>query len=448
MKSRSLLLSSCFALALVGAAQAAPFSGTLPCGEEGFVVHAFDLEDASQIELLMSSDEIDSYLRLFAVGEGEGPGRMNLVAEDDDGGGGLNSLISMRLQPGSYRLVASSFDGEGGAYQLSGRKFKAGPMELVHSVIGDLADGKKLKGDAAPADGMLGDRTLYEVRINLPNAGRLQVDVLALDQTDALLLLTDAEGTMIAMNDDELTIQHSRVTEDLEAGDYIAWVTTSSDSAPAAGEFVLNATFRVIEDQADLQLRLAPEDAKDIVELMEGGEVAGDWRGEEVPGFELPVVGGNQMVSLEDLRGRLVLLDFWEPWCAPCLQTMPHLDRLQRELGESHKLTVIGIGSSAPDRLQAEIERLGVSYQQVHDPGGATAQAYGVTAIPRMILVGPEGVAYADLTGAHSYEALLRLIESVAQGDEPGRIGGAAAGAIIGAGVEGFIRELEIRQLR
>ncbi len=421
MKFPKIFLASSLSLAFAWAAGAEPISGTLPDGEDAAVIYAFEIDQARHVELRMSSDEIDSYLYLFAVGEGEGPERLTLVGEDDDGGGGLDSRIAQALEPGEYRLVARSFGGEGGPFEVAARTFKAGPIELLTSVVGDMTKARPAPAGGDPAVEVFGPRPAFPVRIGVLKAGRLQVDVLAVDDMDALLLLTDTNGEVLDVNDDALAMEHSRIIQDVTPGEYTAWVTVSFEDAPHVGEFLLNATFRVVEDDSPLPLREAPEDADDIVEWLSGefgGVVGNSWSGEEVPGFELATVAGDDRIALDDLRGRMVLLDFWEPWCQPCLHTMPHHERLHRELQESHKLTVIGIVSDEPDRVRDVVERQRTSYLQLHDPDSATARAYGVTAIPRLVLVGPDGVALADLTGSQSYEQLLAMVNAGAQGVE------------------------------
>ena len=64
--------------------------------------------------------------------------------------------------------------------------------------------------------------------------------------------------------------------------------------------------------------------------------------GDIAPSFSLPVLGELQTVSLSDLRGKVVYLDFWASWCGPCRISLPQMVELQAELG-SDQFEVIAI---------------------------------------------------------------------------------------------------------
>ncbi|MGZ9275075.1 MAG: TlpA family protein disulfide reductase, partial [Nitrospira sp.] len=60
------------------------------------------------------------------------------------------------------------------------------------------------------------------------------------------------------------------------------------------------------------------------------------------PDFTLPTLEGGAM-SLTDLQGKVVMLNFWGTWCAPCAAEMPDLDALQRQYGKAHDFVVLGV---------------------------------------------------------------------------------------------------------
>ncbi len=99
--------------------------------------------------------------------------------------------------------------------------------------------------------------------------------------------------------------------------------------------------------------------------------------------------------SLSDYigKGAYVLVDFWASWCGPCRQAMPELKSVVKKHPD---LKVVGIAvSDELDKTKAAISDLGISWTVLSDPDGISAKAYGVNAIPAMILFSPDGTILA-----------------------------------------------------
>jgi thiol-disulfide isomerase/thioredoxin len=119
-------------------------------------------------------------------------------------------------------------------------------------------------------------------------------------------------------------------------------------------------------------------------------------------------------LSLTDLRGRFVLLDFWTFCCVNCLHVLDELRPLEgRYAGE---LVVVGVHSpkfvheADPDALRAAVERHEVTHPVLDDPELETWQAYAARAWPTLVLVDPEGYVVAQYAGEgheHALDALL-----------------------------------------
>ena len=112
--------------------------------------------------------------------------------------------------------------------------------------------------------------------------------------------------------------------------------------------------------------------------------------GSPAPAFRLTSLDGRD-VSLEELRGRPVVLNFWASWCVPCREEAPLLDAVAREFGP-RGLVVLGVlFSDEPDAARTFAARYGLSYASVIDPDGRTAVDFGVFGIPETFFIDASG---------------------------------------------------------
>ncbi|MBW8702088.1 Thiol-disulfide oxidoreductase ResA [Streptomyces sp. MBT84] len=123
---------------------------------------------------------------------------------------------------------------------------------------------------------------------------------------------------------------------------------------------------------------------------------------------------GGEQYTLADLRGRVVILDFWTFCCINCLHVLDEL----RELEEKHRDTVVIIGVHSPKFVhEAEhqavvdaVERYGVEHPVLDDPELATWKQYAVRAWPTLVVIDPEGYVVAQHAGEGHAHAIARLV--------------------------------------
>ncbi|MEU0270869.1 NHL domain-containing thioredoxin family protein [Streptomyces sp. NPDC006307] len=126
---------------------------------------------------------------------------------------------------------------------------------------------------------------------------------------------------------------------------------------------------------------------------------------------------GGKDLTLADLRGRIVILDFWTFCCINCLHVLDEL----RELEEKHRDTVVIIGVHSPKFVhEAEhqavvdaVERYGVHHPVLDDPELATWKQYAVRAWPTLVVIDPEGYVVAQHAGEGHATAIERLVDEL-----------------------------------
>lgn len=112
--------------------------------------------------------------------------------------------------------------------------------------------------------------------------------------------------------------------------------------------------------------------------------------GKQAPAFNLVDLNGNQ-VTLEQFRGKYVLVDFWAGWCRSCVTEKPNLVKLyERFGGKDFEIVSVSLDRTEEDWRKAVADNK-VSWTNVHDPMGLVAQTYAVQSIPSTWLIDREG---------------------------------------------------------
>jgi cytochrome c biogenesis protein CcmG/thiol:disulfide interchange protein DsbE len=141
----------------------------------------------------------------------------------------------------------------------------------------------------------------------------------------------------------------------------------------------------------------------------------------EAPDFNLRLVanagalgpgkaeGGS--LSLSELRGSAVLLDFWATWCGPCRAEAPIVDQVSRRWHD-RGVVVVGVNTDQPDQGDPKQWALahGLTYPIVHDSTGEASRAFAVDSLPTLVVVSRTGKITAVRTGMTDDAELERLI--------------------------------------
>lgn len=150
--------------------------------------------------------------------------------------------------------------------------------------------------------------------------------------------------------------------------------------------------------------------AKERRELQKAAPVASI--GTVAPEFVLRNLEGKE-VRLSDLRGKMVLLDFWATWCAPCRSAMPATELLHRELKDKG-LIVLAIDDENAEEQRAFLRKFGYSFSSLVDRGNMVKNLFKVGGIPTTVLIDSAGKIKAyEVDG--SYETLWKAAHEMGE---------------------------------
>lgn len=140
--------------------------------------------------------------------------------------------------------------------------------------------------------------------------------------------------------------------------------------------------------------------------------------GEVAPAFSLESPVNGERIDTAELRGMVLLVDFWQSTCVGCVGATPKLNRLFAEYRDRGFL-VVGVNrEELPDEVRAFVAERSVEYPVVID-GGEVAKAYGIYATPTVVLIGADGKIRAKHIGAVTEEMLAKEIEAALKAARP-----------------------------
>jgi peroxiredoxin/outer membrane lipoprotein-sorting protein len=126
------------------------------------------------------------------------------------------------------------------------------------------------------------------------------------------------------------------------------------------------------------------------------------------PDFTLPDLQ-NQPVKLSELKGKVVLLDFWATWCAPCRAALPNLELLHRDFKDKG-LLVLGVDTEEPKDQGAFMEKFGYTFRSLVDANEKVKNLYHVGGIPVTVLIDKDGTIQTFEADGSSYDSLRETV--------------------------------------
>lgn len=139
-------------------------------------------------------------------------------------------------------------------------------------------------------------------------------------------------------------------------------------------------------------------------------------RARMAPAFAVTTIDGNR-ISLDDLQGKVVLVDFWATWCAPCREALPHLKNLAKKF-QGQPLVLLSVSLDSDEQKWKEfITKNEMVWPQYRDGGftGTIARLFDVKAIPHTFTIDADGVLQDEHIGDASIEGKIKKLLARAQ---------------------------------
>lgn len=142
-----------------------------------------------------------------------------------------------------------------------------------------------------------------------------------------------------------------------------------------------------------LAIKLRPQ-----LNLIEPGTTAPEFHAVQLP--------TGQPKTIEDYRGKVLLLNIWATWCGPCVVEMPSIERLHRKLaGTNFHIVAVSVDEEDSTVVNKFVKNLGLTFEILHDQDGTIRRIYQTTGVPESFIIDQDGVIVKKVIGAADWDA-------------------------------------------
>ena len=131
--------------------------------------------------------------------------------------------------------------------------------------------------------------------------------------------------------------------------------------------------------------------------------------GDLAPDFQLEDTKGNK-VTLSDLRGKVVLVNFWATWCPPCIEEMPSMERLNEVIaGDDFVMLAVNAEENGRSVVPAFLEKNPYTFPILYDDKGVVQKRYGVFKFPESFIIKKDGTVAEKIIGPLDWSSLKTI---------------------------------------
>lgn len=123
-----------------------------------------------------------------------------------------------------------------------------------------------------------------------------------------------------------------------------------------------------------------------------------------------PVITVNSLngkqLNLSDLKGKVVLLNFWATWCPPCREEIPSMMKLNNAMaGKPFQMVAVSIDEGGQPAIESFFKTSGFNLPAYTDPDSRAAKAYGITGVPETFVIDKNGVLLKKVIGPMAWDS-------------------------------------------
>lgn len=137
-------------------------------------------------------------------------------------------------------------------------------------------------------------------------------------------------------------------------------------------------------------------------------------KGSMAPDFTLQKINGGEL-QLSSLRGKAVIVDFWDTWCPPCRKALPHLQELSETYSDDLVVVGVALGREGVDKVRAYTKDHGLTFEMVllNNNSKLVNDFGGIPSIPTTFLIDADGIIQEKWVGAFGKETYEKAVITV-----------------------------------